>query len=150
DVTLSAPAVGDGAVYMAYSTQIKGVSDFDVAKSGATVVGDPGYSQQFGYYLDTAGDLDSDGNDDLAVGSYPSNGYYGTAWTYYGPISGSLEATADSSFLMYGDSTVRYVGSSTVFVGDVTGDGADDLAIGAYGATVGKGTVYYAGMVMLL
>jgi hypothetical protein len=150
DVTLSAPNTGDGTVYVAYSTQIKGVSDFDVAKAGATIIGDPGYSQKFGYYLDTAGDLDTDGNDDLAVGSYPSNGYLGTAWTYYGPITGALEATADASFVMYGTSTIQYVGASTVFVHDVTGDGADDLAIGAHNAILGKGTIYGAGMVMLL
>jgi hypothetical protein len=150
DVTLSAPNGADGAVYMVYSTQLTGVSDFDVAKAGATVVGDAGAYQQFGYYLDTAGDLDTDGNDDLAVGSYVSNGYYGTAWTYYGPISGSLEATPDASFIMYGTSTVQYVGAATVFVNDVTGDGADDLAIGAHNASLAKGTIYGAGMVMLL
>ena len=150
DVALTAPnGVVDGTVYIVYAADMAGVEDFSMAKAGATVIGDPGALQQFGYYMDTAGDLDTDGYDDLAVGLYVSNGYYGTAWMYYGPVSGSMEATADASWIVYGSSTVQYVGGSTVFVDDVTGDGLDDLAIGAHNATVGKGSIYGAGMVLL-
>jgi hypothetical protein len=136
DVALSAPGIGggDGAVYVVYSSQVPSVDDFDVTKAGATVVGDPDSS--LGFHLDTAGDLDSDGNDDLTIGSYMVN----TAWTYYGPISGSVEATADASFVVTA-AVWPYlrIGVATVFVGDVTGDGADDLAIGADGYSPGKG-----------
>ncbi len=149
DVALTAPNGVDGTVYIVYAADMAGVEDFSMAKAGATVIGDPGALQQFGYYMDTAGDLDTDGYDDLAVGSYVSNGYYGTAWMYYGPVSGSMEATADASSIVYGSSTVQYVGGSTVFVDDVTGDGLDNLAIGAHNATVGKGSIYGAGMVLL-
>jgi hypothetical protein len=150
DVVLTAANTGDGTAYIVFGADVPGVTDYPMSKAGATVVGDAGSNQQFGYYMDSAGDLDSDGVDDLAVGSTIANGYYGMAWGYYGPISGSLEATADSSFVMYGSSTLYGMGASTVFLNDVTGDGADDLAIGAPNATVGGGTVYSAGIVFVL
>jgi hypothetical protein len=146
DVGLTAPnGYVDGAVYIVYADDIAGASELDVSKVGATVLGDKGAYQQLGYYMDTAGDLDSDGNDDLAIGSYVSDGASGTAWMFYGPISGTTYAS-DASFVVHG-SKGQAMGASTVFVNDVTGDGADDLAIGANNTTIGG--AYGSGIVLL-
>ena len=136
DVVLSAPSSSDGNVYVMYGDSVGGVSEFDVAKAGAYIAGDPGSSQTFGNYLDTAGDLDSDGNDELAVGSASAASGAGMAWVFYGPISGTLEATVDADFTLTGDAG-QGMGYSTVFVGDVTGDGADDLGVGAAYTSIG-------------
>ncbi len=145
DVALTAPYLVDGAVYIAYGDEIGGSSEFDVSKASGIVWGDKGSIQQFGYYMDTAGDLDSDGHDDLAVGSYVSDGTNGTAWMFYGPVSGTMYAS-DASFAVHGDKG-QGMGASTVFVNDVTGDGADDLAVGAHYTNLGGS--YGAGIVLV-
>ena len=147
DVVLSAPSGGDGNVYVMYADIVDGVSEFDVAKAGGYIAGDAGSYQTFGNYLDTAGDLDSDGNDELAVGSSSAASGAGMAWVFYGPISGAFEATLDADFTLTGDAG-QGMGYSTVFVGDVTGDGADDLGIGAAYTTVGGS--YGAGLELIL
>jgi hypothetical protein len=145
DVGLTAPyGFVDGSVYIVYGDQIEGASEVDVSKTGAIVWGTPGSWQQFGLYIDTAGDLDSDGKDDLAIGSWVSDGYDGTAWIFYGPISGEVHAY-EASFVVPGE-FAQGMGASTVFVGDVSGDDLDDLAVGANYTKVedvdGSGTVF--------
>jgi hypothetical protein len=145
DVGLSAPyGFVDGSVYIVYGDHIDGASEIDVSKTGAIVWGTPGSYAQLGVYIDTAGDLDSDGKDDLAIGSWVSDNYNGTVWVFYGPISGEVHAY-EASFVVPGE-FAQGMGASTVFVGDVTGDDLDDLAVGANYATVddeyGSGTVF--------
>ena len=146
DVVVSAPYSSDGYVYVVYGDSVS--SDNDVTKAaGAYIAGDSGSYQTFGNYLDSSGDLDSDGNDDLAVGSSSAGGGTGIAWVFYGPVSGTLEASVDASFTVTGDSG-QGMGSSAVFVGDVTGDGADDLEIGASNTTVSSS--YGSGVALIL
>jgi hypothetical protein len=130
-----------------YGDTVDGISEFDVAKADAYIAGDKGSYQTFGNYLDTAGDLDSDGKDELAVGSAGASSGAGMAWVFYGPIAGTFEATADANFTLTGDAG-QGMGYSTVFVGDVTGDGADDLGIGAAYTTIGGS--YGAGLELIL
>jgi hypothetical protein len=147
DVVLSAPSGGDGIVYIVYADAVSGSSEVDVAKAEGYIAGDPGSYQTFGNYVDAGGDIDSNGTDELTVCSAGAGGGTGIAWTFYGPISGSFEASADAGFTVTGDAG-QGMGSSCVFVGDVTADGADDLAIGAANTTIGGS--YGAGIVLLL
>ena len=135
DVVLSAPSGGDGSVYVVSGADIAGASEIDVAKADGYIVGDSGSYQAFGNVLDAGGDLDSDGNDELTVCSAGAGGT-GVAWTFYGPVSGSLEATKGASFTVTGESG-QGMGSTCIFVGDVTGDGAEDLAVGAANTSIG-------------
>jgi hypothetical protein len=146
DVVVSAPMGGDGNVYIVYGDSLSGASAFDVTTADGYISGDVGSGEQFGTYLDSAGDLDSDGVDDLAV-SAASAAPGGMVFGFYGPVSGSLVATKDAAFTMTGDAD-QGVGSASVFVDDVTGDGVDDLAIGAY--TTSIGAAYECGLVLLL
>ncbi len=137
----------DGAVYLFYAPSVVGASELDVAKADVSILGDPGALQQFGRYVDTAGDLDTDGYDDLAVGSPFALDFAGSAWGFYGPLSGTI-APSDASFYIEGTTSPDQMGTVTAFVGDVTGDGADDLAIGESATTVSGGS--FAGQVLLL
>ncbi len=138
---LDGGAVGHVWVYYADSVPAKG--DLDVAKADATITGDA-KGDWFGSYLDTDGDLDVDGYDDLVVSSYTASGYRGVAWGFYGPVSGTLTAAPDSSFRIEGN-VDHALGSSLDIVPDVTGDAVDDLAVGAFFAKPSGVLLVYEG-----
>jgi hypothetical protein len=80
------------------------------------------------------GDLDGDGTNDLLVSiPYDDTAYYnaGAAALWYGPVAGTLPAsTADARFL--GSSTCDSAFALLpTRAGDLTGDGFDDVLIGA-------------------
>jgi hypothetical protein len=86
-----------------------------------------------------AGDVNGDGLDDLIVAAYrnDSNGSdSGTSFVVFGKTTGaaielSNVATGSDGFAINGVSSGDYSGSSVAGVGDVNGDGLDDLIIGA-------------------
>ncbi len=89
----------------------------DVTLSGASA------PDHFGQALDSAGDVDGDGVEDLVVGAYTGDSayiFFGGAW----PATWAA-TTADVTFT--GD-TYQF-GEWTRGVGDVTGDGLDDIMV---------------------
>ncbi|NBW41123.1 hypothetical protein EBR25_08985 [bacterium] len=84
---------------------------------------------QFGYSVDGAGDVNSDGFADVIVGAYGDDDN--------GSQSGSARVLSgsDGSTLhtFLGDATNDYLGTSVAGVGDINGDGHADIAAGAYG-----------------
>lgn len=91
------------------------------------------YGSYFGGAVDTAGDVNGDGYDDVIIGSpnhkeFVSNEPRGAAYLYFGSPSG-LQDAADWAFISpTKDSQFGYAVSG---VGDVNGDGFDDVLIGA-------------------
>ncbi|MDQ0994413.1 FG-GAP repeat protein [Streptomyces sp. V3I7] len=103
-------------------------------------------------HVRAAGDLDRDGHDDLITyGSGPSEA--GTVAVHYGG-PGGIPGSSRSTLIDQDTAGVAGVGESGdafgagVSVGDVTGDGYPDVAVGAPGEDVG--TVVDAGAVWLL
>ena len=102
----------------------------------------PNLAGDFGTSL-AVGDVNGDGKGDIAVGAggerVGGNAYQGRAYVFSG-ADGSLLFTLDSPNPEEG----AWFGSS-VAVGDVNGDGKDDIAVGAFGEHVGgnsQGQVY--------
>jgi hypothetical protein len=105
---------------------------------------DPG--AELGKSVATAGDFNDDGYADVIVGArLLDNGETdeGAAWLYYGSASG-LSATP--AWTVEGDQTSAEFGVSVASAGDVNGDGASDVIIGArlYGGSgEGRAFVYH-------
>jgi len=97
-------------------------------------------SDQSGYSVSTAGDVNGDGFDDLIIGAQgsDSNGNgSGSSYVVFGRASGfdavmSLSGLDGSNgFRLDGEAIYDRSGSSVSGAGDVNGDGFDDLIVGA-------------------
>ena len=118
DLAIAAPWANQvGAVFLFYADSVAGVSDLDDVSADATMRGSSG--TELGYPVETDGDFDADGADDLVTIGSDVIGFYGPVW-------GEL-AVEDASFRVIA-SNRNY--TWTAFVGDVGETAADDLAIG--------------------
>ena len=129
---------------------------FLTAAQGFIIQGDAARDYA-GRAVSSAGDMNGDGFDDLIVGaSGGDDGGYsaGEAYVLFGTGAGFgvdvtgrqvidlTFLTAAEGLIIQGDAARDYAGFSVSSVGDVNGDGFDDLIVGAYGGDDG-GT--YAG-----
>ena len=110
--------------------------DYTTSDADATVYGEKlGYRVQRGARV---GDLDGDGLDDVLVGSYLANpgGYAseGAAWVLLGPLSGTATTAAADGEITGGVGS-RYSGRYLQGLGDLDGDGLDDLGVGSGSAS---------------
>lgn len=101
-----------------------------------------------GYSVAGAGDVNGDGYDDVLIGSHgydlsaPATTDVGRAYLFQGSASG-LSPTPDWVFT--GTQASQAVGVKVAGIGDVNGDGYDDVAVGSSGwdgETVDEGIVY--------
>jgi len=103
-----------------------GEANYDYAGTRTTAVG--------------AGDFDGDGLRDLLIGARGYDGGSsgtGRAYLVQGPVTahGLQTELADADVILSGtavDTSSTYFGASAQGLGDVNGDGLDDLAVGAY------------------
>jgi hypothetical protein len=100
-------------------------------------------SDEFGYSVSGAGDVNNDGYDDIIVGAYAddTNSYNSGSATIFSGQDGSILYTFN------GDSSYDYFGSSVSGLGDINNDGHDDVIVGAYlddnnGSNSGSAKIY--------
>lgn len=93
-----------------------------------------------GEAVSAAGDVNGDGVADIMIGAYQANSYTGSAYVVFGhtgtyPASINLTSLDGSDgFRMDGVAANDKAGHAIAGVGDVDGDGGDDVLVGAFGA----------------
>ena len=109
-------------------------------------------NDQFGMAVNTAGDVNNDGYDDVVVGAWKNDTYgadAGRAYVFFG--GSSMNSTAD--VIMSGFSAGDLLGCSVSSAGDVNRDRYYDVIVGARedddgGADSGSAFIYFGGSSM--
>lgn len=99
-----------------------------------------GRADDAGRHMDV-GDVDGDGVGDVVVGAMWADGYQGSAWVVYGPVSG--EASFDSTDVELSGGSGSYEGGRTVGVADTNADGYDDILLGAPDAGLYDAVIFF-------
>ncbi len=132
---------GDGTADMLYGESSQGTIyglygplSGSLTASDASVSFTSGESDYTGSRIRT-GDFDSDGYIDMVLGARSDDNYAqnaGEVVAIYGPLSAAMTSKA-VGFSVYGDDTSRSIGAPGFGfdVGDLDGDGIDDLAFGS-------------------
>jgi hypothetical protein len=105
---------------------------FDLSLANAKFVGEVDVDWA-GYSVSSAGDVNSDGYDDVFIGApgQDSSGWLaGAAYLVLGPVSGTVDLSAADAKLV-GETYHNNAGNSISTAGDVNGDGYDDILVGA-------------------
>jgi hypothetical protein len=139
------PTVAEKSCYVIFgsaeNTAIPGESTALNGRNGFQIT-----SAEFGYFghsVESAGDVNGDGLDDIIIGAYRAPGTLaqssGVTYVVFGQAGGFPAALAvealdgRNGFALLGGAARHYSAASVSSAGDVNGDGFDDVIIGAPG-----------------
>jgi VCBS repeat-containing protein len=147
DLIIGAP--GTGKSYVVFGSSNAFSANLDLSNldgsNGFAINGNA--NDFFGASVSNAGDVNNDGIKDLIIGAYNAASGAGQSYVVFGSSSGfnaNLDLSSlngNNGFAINGNST-DFSGISVSTAGDINGDGADDLLVGASGASLGAGQSY--------
>ena len=136
ELVVGSPDVGMGSIYVYDVVDEGGYPTFSTSDALVQVQG-LSSSSEFGATLVALPDFDGDGSGELAVAAPGSAGA-----VYVFSLDGSLQAAStasDADWSFTGDGSSFHAGDSMVHLGDVNGDGLDDLGLSGEGWDGGDG-----------
>jgi hypothetical protein len=140
-----------GSIYVVFGSDVNGglPNPFNLTSLDGTngfSINGLATSDNFGVSVNSAGDVNGDGIDDLIIGANGASANTGSSYVVFGSnvIGGlphlinlaSLDGT--NGFSINGVTTDDASGESVSSAGDINGDGIDDIIIGAIGADPGS------------
>ncbi len=143
DVLVGANGGGNyGSAYLYYGSD----DGLDPSSELELLASDTDLGDNYGISVSSAGDIDGDGYADVIIGAKDDK-YSGSAYLYYGSERG-LDLSSEQKILASDELSGLNFGSSVSGVGDIDGDGYDDVIIGAEGgdfdgANSGAAYVYH-------
>jgi len=140
-----------GAAYVVFGKAGGFGASIDLAAvargEGGFVIRGEDAGDKAGFSVDSAGDVNGDGFDDLIVGAYGADAagnaknLAGAAYVVFGKAGGfaasidlAAVARGNGGFAIQGENADNWAGRSVAGAGDLDGDGFDDLIVGAYKA----------------
>ena len=127
DLAVAAGFAGDsvgGEVYV-WSGPLSG--DYTPSDAAAVLMGESGAAAGWAMH---ASDVDDDGVSDLLVGAHSHNNSAGVAYLVLGPVSGTMDM-GDADVRLRGSERGDYVGVALAIVGDLDGDGLQEIGVSA-------------------
>ncbi|MCA0042623.1 Ig-like domain-containing protein [Celeribacter litoreus] len=139
DLVITAPELENGTTFVVYGSTEGFDANFDLTE----MTPDQGYSiagldfdGRLGVSVSSGGDMNGDGIDDIVLGAHFA-GTAGRTYVIFGREGTGLgdvdigDLSGSNGFVIYGDETYSQSGYSVSLNGDISGDGIDDLVIGA-------------------
>ncbi len=131
DIAVGAPGDDDnanasGATYLVY-----GFSSGSSSLVNAQKLLGEGADDNAGSSVAGNGDFNGDGTDDLAIGAPGYGTKFGRVYLFHGPVSSGVTSLADAEVIVTGVATGDQLGEGLTMGGDFSGDGTDDLLMGA-------------------
>ncbi|HYE45024.1 MAG TPA: hypothetical protein VEA44_04540, partial [Caulobacter sp.] len=133
-----------GAAYIVYGRNTAVAGNFGATVSLGGLNGTAGFrisgeavGDQLGIYVDGAGDINNDGIDDIIIGAN-GGGNNGAVYVVFGSNAGFTNINVNSldgtnGFQIDGEASGDNLGIRVTGLGDVNGDGIDDIAFGSTG-----------------
>jgi Putative metal-binding motif len=147
DTLVAAPYATGSAPYSGVVYVLNGpISISSMSSADARLLG-PGASGYLGEGAPMGGaDVDGDGYDDAAVGSYTtaSRTSAGGVYVTFGPLAGDIALSSDADITIEGQTSSEHAGSCLAF-GDNNNDGFVELVVGASASSAsayGAGAAY--------
>jgi hypothetical protein len=128
-----------GAVWV-FEGSASGITSINLDDADTTIVSNVA-GAAFGVSVSSAGDVNGDGFSDLIAGAWmwsddPLQPSEGAAFVFHGSTSGIVATSiTDAQATIEGNEANLYSGTTIADLGDVNGDGFDDVAVSIFGLT---------------